>query len=87
MKKLSRLDWLLIVLICLTVFNIMIKLVNNMEISEARKKANQKWDNKNKARMKYLRYRSYTKSFIKQMATSEDLRELKQLINERETDK
>ena len=58
-----------------------------MAISEARKKANQKWDNKNKAKMKYLRYHSYTKSFIKQMATSEDLRELKQLISKRETDK
>lgn len=54
-----------------------------MAISEARKKANKKWDNKNKERMKYLRYRSYTKTFINQLSTVDDLTELSKLINKR----
>lgn len=54
-----------------------------MAISEARKKANKKWDDKNKERMKYLRYRSYTKTFINKLSTVEDLDELSTLIGER----
>lgn len=52
-------------------------------MSEARKKANKKWDNNNKERMKYLRYRSYTKTFINKLSTVEDLDELSALIEER----
>lgn len=54
-----------------------------MAISEARKKANKKWDDKNKERMKYLRYRSYTKTFINQLSTMDDLTELSKLIDKR----
>lgn len=54
-----------------------------MTISEARKKANKKWDDKNKERMKYLRYRSYAKTFINKLSTVEDLDELSALIKER----
>ena len=54
-----------------------------MAISEARKKANKKWDDKNKERMKYLRYRSYTKTFINKLSTVEDLEKLSTLIEER----
>ena len=54
-----------------------------MAISEARKKANKKWDDKNKDRMKYLRYRSYAKTFINKLSTVEDLDELSALIEER----
>ena len=54
-----------------------------MAISEARKKANKKWDNKNKEHMKYLRYRSYTKTFINQLSTVDDLTELSKLIDKR----
>lgn len=54
-----------------------------MAISEARKKANKKWDDKNKERMKYLRYRSYAKTFINKLSTVEDLDELSTLIEER----
>ena len=53
-----------------------------MAISEARKKANKKWDDKNKERMKYLRYRSYAKTFINKLSTVEDLDELSALIEE-----
>lgn len=52
-------------------------------MSEARKKANKKWDNNNKERMKYLRYRSYTKTFVNKLSTVEDLDELSALIEER----
>lgn len=54
-----------------------------MAISEARKKANKKWDDNNKERMKYLRYRSYTKTFISKLSTVEDLDELSALVEER----
>lgn len=54
-----------------------------MAISEARKKANKKWDDKNKERMKYLRYRSYAKTFINKLSTVEDLDDLSTLIEER----
>ena len=54
-----------------------------MALSESRKRANKKWDDKNKERMKYLRYRSYAKSFIKNMANNDDLDELVKLIDER----
>ena len=55
-----------------------------MALSEAKKKANKKWDDSNKEQMKYLRYRSYSKSFINDLATNEDLRMLKALIKEKE---
>lgn len=55
-----------------------------MSVSEARKRANKKWDDSNKEQMKYLRYRSYSKTFIKYLANQEDLQVLKDLIIERE---
>lgn len=55
-----------------------------MSVSEARKRANKKWDNSNKEQMKYLRYRSYSKTFITTLANQEDLQVLKDLIKERE---
>jgi hypothetical protein len=55
-----------------------------MPVSEARKRANKKWDNSNKEQMKYLRYRSYSKTFINDLANNEDLQMLKDLIKEKE---
>ncbi len=55
-----------------------------MSVSDARKRANKKWDNSNKEQMKYLRYRSYSKTFIKDLANQEDLEMLKDLIIEKE---
>ena len=55
-----------------------------MSVSESRKRANKKWDDSNKEQMKYLRYRSYSKTFIKYLANQEDLQVLKDLIIERE---
>ncbi|MGR8826886.1 hypothetical protein N2E09_04615 [Leuconostoc citreum] len=42
---------------------------------------NKAWQEKNKERQKYLNYRSYSKSFIRNMATKEDLEMLTELIN------
>ena len=57
-----------------------------MAVSDAKKKANKKWDDSNKEQMKYLRYRSYSKTFINDLATLEDLQVLKKCIEEREKD-
>lgn len=53
-----------------------------MAITEARKKANEKWNKNNKERKNYLQDRSKAKSFIRK-ATKEDLEELEVLIKER----
>jgi hypothetical protein len=53
-----------------------------MSLTEARKKANEKWNKKNKERKNYLQDRSKAKSFIRK-ATKEDLEELEELIKER----
>lgn len=39
---------------------------------------------KNKAKKKVYSYRSYTRKFIKEMATIDDIQEIKQLLAERE---
>ena len=42
---------------------------------------NKAWQEKNRERTKYLRNRSTSRSFIRNQATSEDIKELEQLIN------
>lgn len=54
-----------------------------MPVSEARKRANKKWDNANKERIKYLRYKSYTNTFIQNLADYEDLNILFSLLKKR----
>lgn len=54
------------------------------KITEARAKANKKWDEKNKARKLYINKRSTAKSFILNLATEEDLKNIKQYIADRE---
>lgn len=46
--------------------------------------ANKRWQEKNKEKAKYLSNRSRTRSFIKNQATLDDLKELKELIKIRE---
>lgn len=46
--------------------------------------ANKKWQEKNKEYSNYLKGRSSTRSFIKNKAKLEDLKELRQLIDDRE---
>ncbi|QNN75016.1 hypothetical protein H9L19_06420 [Weissella diestrammenae] len=45
--------------------------------------ANNNWRKKNKEYTKYLNYRSTARSFIRNLATSDDLDELQNLIDER----
>lgn len=45
--------------------------------------ANKKWQEKNKERAKYLSDRSRARSFIKNLATLEDLDEFEKLIEEK----
>ena len=54
------------------------------KLNEARKKANKRWDDKNKARKLYINKRSTTKSFILNLATKEDLKQIKEYIQQRE---
>ncbi|MGG7056658.1 hypothetical protein ACQPUZ_00010 [Clostridium tertium] len=57
--------------------------MSDKKISEAREKANKKWNENNKEHMNYLRSRSSARSFIRNKATLDDLEELEQLIEER----
>lgn len=55
-----------------------------MTVSKAQRKANKKWDSKNKERKQYLNKRSTAKSFILNLATEEDLENIKQYVADRE---
>ena len=54
-----------------------------MPVSDARKKANQRWNKKNKYAIKYSNYKSYAKTFISTLANNEDLQILRKLIDEK----
>lgn len=54
------------------------------KITEARAKANKKWDENNKARKLYINKRSTCKNFILNLATEQDLENIKQYIADRE---
>lgn len=45
---------------------------------------NKRWAEKNKEHKRYLSYRTTTRTFIRKYAKEEDLKELKELIKERE---
>lgn len=53
------------------------------KLSEARRKANAKWDQENKELKRYIVKKSTARSFIKNDATAEDLDELQALIEAR----
>lgn len=53
------------------------------KLSEAQKRANKKWNDKNKEKIKYYNYRSYSKKFVRDMATAADLKELQDMISDR----
>ena len=53
------------------------------KLSEARIKANKKWDEKNKAKRKLYLYRSHAKTFVREIASVDDLKELRKMIDER----
>ncbi len=56
-----------------------------VKLAEARKKANKKWNQNNKERVQYINKRSATKSFILNLATEEDLKNIETYIAERKT--
>lgn len=52
--------------------------------TKAEKAANERWKAANKDKQRLYRYRSYARKFIRDMASKEDLEELKGLIRDRE---
>ncbi len=51
--------------------------------TEAKAKANKKWNQNNKELVQYINKRSVTKSFILNLATEEDLKNIESYIIER----
>ncbi|MFD2129949.1 hypothetical protein ACFSKI_01585 [Pseudogracilibacillus auburnensis] len=56
-----------------------------MDDKNKQTEANKKWQEKNKERAKYLSDRSRARSFIRNQATIDDIEELRELLNERES--
>ncbi|MFD1418478.1 hypothetical protein [Companilactobacillus keshanensis] len=54
--------------------------------TEAKKKANKKWDEKNKERTKYINSHSQARVFIRRYATIDDIEELRRLLNDKENE-
>ena len=54
-----------------------------VRLTEARKKANKKWNQNNKERVQYINKRSATKSFILNLATEKDLKNIESYVIER----
>lgn len=54
-----------------------------VKLTEARKKANKKWDENNKDRKNYIVKRSTTKNFTLKLTTEEDLKAIESYIEER----
>lgn len=52
------------------------------KVTESKRKANDKWDKKNKKRKQYINRRSVARNFIKNME-DEDISEFKKLMEER----
>ena len=52
------------------------------ELSDAKKKANKKWNEKKEKSRKY-QYRSMAKSYVRNYADEKDLLELKQMIEDK----
>lgn len=57
--------------------------MHGYKTSEARRRANQKWDQNNRERKRYIVARSTTKSFISKKATHEDLLKVKAMVDEK----
>lgn len=56
------------------------------KLTDARIKANKKWDEKNKERKQYIVARSQAKRFISKFATEEDLDTMQEYIEQRRTE-
>ena len=51
--------------------------------SEAQLKAAKKWNDKNKDKQRVYRYRSYARKYVRDIASQDDLLELRKMIDER----
>ena len=56
--------------------------MDNNKTSDAQLKAIKNWTKQNREQSNYIKYRSACKSFIKNKATVEDLKDIIQLANE-----
>lgn len=56
---------------------------NKLKTSEARRKANKKWDSANPEIIKYSKAKSATKNFILKKVKDEDLNEIENWLTER----
>ena len=56
-----------------------------VKLTEAKAKVNKKWNQNNKERVQYINKISATKSFILNLATEEDLKNIETYIAERKT--
>lgn len=56
------------------------------KISEARRKANKKWNDNNKDKQRLYQYRSNAKHFILEMANEKDLDNFASYIDQRRTE-
>ena len=75
---------ILAIIICVATW--ILKQVSDMaenKTSEAQLKAAKKWNDKNKDKQRVYRYRSYARKFIRDLATDDDLKELRKMIDER----
>lgn len=57
--------------------------VAEKKTSEAQLRAIKRWKEKNPERVKYLRYKSQAKKFVREIASAEDIEEMQDYINER----
>ncbi|WP_125713846.1 hypothetical protein [Companilactobacillus kedongensis] len=55
------------------------------KLTTARIKANKKWDENHKERIRYLHSRSSAKSFINNRATLDDIEALRELLDKRKS--
>ncbi|MCM3281514.1 hypothetical protein M3591_13490 [Exiguobacterium sp. MER 193] len=54
------------------------------QVSESQKRAIAKWEAQNKEKKKYISHRARARSFLRDVATMDDLEEFKQVIADRE---
>lgn len=53
------------------------------KVSDAKRRANKKWNDKNKDKQRVYLYRSHAKKFVRDIASQDDLLELRKMIDEK----
>ena len=57
--------------------------MSDNKTSEAQLRANKKWSDKNKDKQRVYRYRSYARKYVRDIASQDDLLELRKMIDEK----